>query len=186
MSFAGWLEYGDRGPIIGRWPEAKVIAPRTLGPGDRVVIENGMIRQAAGLEYGPKLPEGAQIIGTNLEVPAWWWYLHFGELLREEDLRRCCHEAGHSRDQCADCPEIYQAMERPCEFAPPDAEPLEPTFTRAPMRVTSFEQKGDGWKLEAEAVNSVAPCWRGSLCSWPACKIDCDGRPGKGLHHVRR
>ncbi len=27
-------------------------------------------------------------------------------------------------------------------------------------------------------VNSVIPCHRGAQCSWPACKADCDGRPG--------
>lgn len=81
MSLEGWLMYGDRGPIIGRWPITQLYAPRDLGPGDRVVLDNGLIREARWEEVGLVLPEGSRINGTKLEVPGWWWWLHFRERL---------------------------------------------------------------------------------------------------------
>lgn len=104
MSFPGWLEYGDRGPIIGRWPVEIVRAPAPLEPGDRVLIENGLIRRARNLEYGAILPEGARIAGNLMKVPEWWWYLHFGERLKAEPPRECCGDAYISTEPCFDCP----------------------------------------------------------------------------------
>lgn len=104
MSYDGWLMYGDRGPIIGKWPVEIVSAPRPLEAGSRVVIENGLIREAKGEEYGAYLPDGARIDGSHLEVPEWWWKLHFAELLAEPPPDKCCGEGGVSREECADCP----------------------------------------------------------------------------------
>ena len=28
---------------------------------------------------------------------------------------------------------------------------------------------------------SVIPCKRGENCNWPACSLECDGRPGRSL-----
>lgn len=82
MSLQGWLLYGDRGPIIGRWPVAKIVPADTLVTGDKIVIDNGMIRKARGHETGVALPEGSHIRpGGAIDVPEWWFWLHFRELL---------------------------------------------------------------------------------------------------------
>lgn len=46
-----------------------------------------------------------------------------------------------------------------------------------------------GGRREAEptpdyVVNSVIPCAKGSGCSWPACPLACDGRPGKTVSTI--
>lgn len=109
MSYQGWLMYGDRGPIIGKWPTKIVRAPRPLEAGDRVVLDNGMLRRAEGQEVGVYLPMGcrASSNGMGIDVPGWWWWFHFRERLDQPPPAKCCNEAfGEcpSREQCADCP----------------------------------------------------------------------------------
>ena len=108
MSLQGWLMYGDRGPIIGRWP-VDIVQTRKhdlLGAGTRIVIDNGIVREARFGEWGCTIPEGSYIEGTNLCVPETWWRYHFHELLGEPypAAKQCCWSGQLEGEQCADCP----------------------------------------------------------------------------------
>lgn len=150
MSLRGCMY--PQGPILGDWPPARLEAQRHLGPGDYIVIDNGLVRKAKTWgEVGVRIPDGAEIDGNLLKVPEWWWWMHFRELLKVAGPEQCCGEGGVSREYCDDCPRNY----------PDDAFQSEsqPTFDFAPR--------------------SVVPCFRGVRCNWPACAQDCDGRPGR-------
>lgn len=72
------------GPIKGEWPDVIIIPGATLSAGDFVVIDNGVIRKAREFERGIPLPEGCEIKNLGaIDVPAWWWWLHFRERLYE-------------------------------------------------------------------------------------------------------
>jgi hypothetical protein len=72
------------GPIKGGWPDVTIVPGAHLGPGDFVVIDDGLIRKARDYERGARLPEGSEIKpGGTIDVPAWWWWLHFRERLYE-------------------------------------------------------------------------------------------------------
>lgn len=115
-----------QGPILGDWPPIRLEAQRHLGPGDYIVIDNGLVRKAKEWgEVGVRLPDGAAINGNLLEVPEWWWWLHFRERLMIPGPERCCGEAlalysgGNSREPCADCPlEGTPADEPEFDFRP--------------------------------------------------------------------
>ncbi len=61
----------------------KLVAPSLLVEGDRILVTNdGKIRRAMDWQHGTHLPPGSRIQGTRIDVPAWWWWLHFGEVLQ--------------------------------------------------------------------------------------------------------
>lgn len=101
--------------IMGEMPDRLLLGSMWIDGGEEVVICNGVIRNPRGYESGVRLPEGSRIesyvegsVGrVRLNVPSWWWWLHFGEVLRDPPPTECCHEAfGEcpSREVCADCP----------------------------------------------------------------------------------
>lgn len=117
MSLAGYLAYGDRGPIVGAWPVDRIRSYSRFVAGDRIVIDNGHIRHATRVEAGVALPEGSSI-DVEIDVPPWWWWLHFGELLRSAEPARCCGDGPSGcAEYCADCPRIGAPVDEQLEFS---------------------------------------------------------------------